>query len=269
LELRLIADVGIVGAPNAGKSTLLAALTRAQPKIADYPFTTLASNLGVAELDGGETMVLADIPGLIEGAHSGAGLGSRFLRHVQRTRVLIHLIDGSAPDPLADFSQVNSELALFDANLSRKKQVVAVNKIDLPEVSRRWKEIESTFREHGFRPLAISAKERTGLDGLLSNTFKLWLADKVPEEREELVPVYRPKEEPEAFKVSREGDGGWRVAGKAVERAASMTYWEYDEAVRRFQRVLERLGVDEALRDAGARTGDTVRIGEYELEWQD
>jgi len=269
LELRLIADVGIVGAPNAGKSTLLAALTRAQPKIADYPFTTLAPNLGVAELDGGETMVLADIPGLIEGAHSGAGLGSRFLRHVQRTRVLIHLIDGSAPDPLADFSQVNSELALFDANLSRKKQVVAVNKIDLPEVSRRWKEIERTFREHGFRPLAISAKERTGLDGLLSNIFKLWLAEKVPEEREELVPVYRPKEEPEAFKVSREPDGGWRVAGKAVERAASMTYWEYDEAVRRFQRVLERLGVDEALRDAGARTGDTVRIGEYELEWQD
>jgi len=269
LELRLIADVGIVGAPNAGKSTLLAALTQAHPKIGDYPFTTLAPNLGVAELDGGQTLVLADIPGLIEGAHAGAGLGSRFLRHVQRTRVLIHLIDGTAAEPLADFSQINSELALFDVNLSRKQQIVAVNKIDMPDVSHRWKEIEKTFRDRGYRPLAISAKEGSGLAGLLSHTHKLCLAEKAPEEREELVPVYRPKEEPEAFKVSRERDGGWRVAGKAVERAASMTYWEYDEAVRRFQRLLERLGVDEALRESGAKSGDTVRIGEYELEWQD
>ena len=138
LELKLIADVGIVGAPNAGKSTLLASTTRARPKIGDYPFTTLEPNLGVAELDDETVLVLADIPGLIEGAHRGIGLGHDFLRHIQRTRVLIHLLDGMAPDPLLDFAQINSELALFDPNLAAKPQIVVLNKIDLPDVQARW-----------------------------------------------------------------------------------------------------------------------------------
>ena len=134
LELRLIADVGIIGVPNAGKSTLLAAVSNAKPKIADYPFTTVEPNLGVARLNDESTMVLADIPGLIEGAHQGIGLGFEFLRHIQRTRVLIHLLDGLAEDPILDFAQINSELALFDPDLAIKPQIVAVNKMDLPDV---------------------------------------------------------------------------------------------------------------------------------------
>ncbi|MGD8634525.1 MAG: GTPase ObgE, partial [Anaerolineales bacterium] len=147
LELRLVADVGIIGVPNAGKSTLLSAVTNAKPKIAAYPFTTLAPNLGVVELDIDATMVLADIPGLIEGAHEGVGLGFDFLRHIQRTRVLIHLVDGSAPDPIADFSQINTELSLFDERLATKPQVVAINKIDLPEVRERIPELKQAFTE--------------------------------------------------------------------------------------------------------------------------
>jgi len=143
LELRLIADVGIIGVPNAGKSTLLAALTNAKPRIADYPFTTLEPNLGVARIDDDTSVVLADIPGLIEGAAAGAGLGHDFLRHVQRTKVLIHVLDGQADDPVADFTQINSELALFDPGLARKPQVVAFNKMDLPEVPAKLKRIQS------------------------------------------------------------------------------------------------------------------------------
>jgi GTP-binding protein len=142
LELKLIADIGLIGVPNAGKSTLLSVLTNAKPKIAPYPFTTLEPNLGVAEIDTNTTVVLADIPGLIEGAAQGAGLGHDFLRHVQRTRVLIHLLDGLSEDPLADYSQINSELALFDPNLAKKPQVVALNKIDQPEVQERLAEIQ-------------------------------------------------------------------------------------------------------------------------------
>jgi GTP-binding protein len=227
LELRLIADIGIIGVPNAGKSTLLAALTNARPKIADYPFTTLQPNLGVARLDDDRDIVLADIPGLLEGAHHGVGLGSTFLRHIQRTRALIHLVDGLSEDPIADFSQVNTELALFDLRLKTRPQVVAINKID-----------QAMLRA-------------------------------APEPEAEQLPVYRPEEEASSFTLERESGRAWRVSGRALERAAAMTYWEYDEAVRRFQRILARVGVDEALREAGAQPGDAVRIGEHELEWQD
>jgi GTP-binding protein len=268
LELRLIADVGIIGVPNAGKSTLLAAVTRANPKIASYPFTTLNPNLGVAELDTDVQMVLADIPGLIEGAHQGAGLGSRFLRHIQRTKVIIHLIDGSSIDPIADFSQVNTELALFDQKLSRKPQIVAVNKIDLPQVVEALPMLDARFRGLGVEPLAISALARTGLDNLLWVAHRK-LMELEPEEPEKQLPVYRVEEDPHDFEIMRDPDGAWRVKGRAIERAAAMTYWEYDEAVRRFQHILEQLGVEQALREAGAVENETVRIGEYELEWQD
>jgi GTP-binding protein len=268
LELRLIADVGIIGVPNAGKSTLLAAVTNARPKIASYPFTTLVPNLGVTELDTDAQLILADIPGLIEGAHTGLGMGFDFLRHIQRTQVLIHLVDGSSTDPLADFSQVNSELALFDEGLATKPQIVAVNKMDLPSAANVWPELEAQFKKLGYEPFAISALARTGLKPLL------WAAYHTKEELSEEpimaeIPVYRFEEDPQAFEVSRDPDGAWRVVGVAVERAAAMTYWEYDEAVRRFQKILEHLGVETSLKEAGARNGDTVRIGEYELEWQD
>lgn len=267
LELKLIADVGIVGVPNAGKSSLLATVTNARPKIADYPFTTLEPNLGVAELDINTTLVLADIPGLIEGAHQGVGLGDAFLRHIQRTRVLIHLLDGLSEDPLADYSQINTELALFDEKLAEKPQLVALNKIDLPEVQERWPEIQKQLRNHGVEPYAISALARTGVKELLWKAAEM--LQKAPKVEEiPALPVYRPGEDPRAFTIERV-PGGWRVHSKALERAASMTYWEYEAPVRRFQKLIETLGVEEALRKAGIQEGESVFIGDYELEWQD
>jgi GTP-binding protein len=267
LELKLIADVGIVGVPNAGKSSLLAAVTRATPKIGDYPFTTLEPNLGVVELNLDTSLVLADIPGLVEGAHQGIGLGVAFLRHIQRTRVLIHLLDGLSEDPVADFTQINSELAYFDPLLVKKPQVVALNKIDLPEVTERWPAIKKALEERGYQPMAISAMARTNLDALLWKVVEL-LQTAPMYEFETEVPVYRPEEDIHDFTVTKES-GGWRVSGKGIERAAAMTYWEYEGSVRRFQRLMEKIGVDEALREAGTQEGETVFIGDYELEWQD
>ncbi|KPL82815.1 GTPase ObgE [Thermanaerothrix daxensis] len=269
LELKLIADVGIVGVPNAGKSSFLAAVTNAKPKIADYPFTTLEPNLGVADLDANTSLVLADIPGLVEGAHRGVGLGDAFLRHIQRTKVLIHLLDGLSPDPVADYAQINSELALFDPELTRKPMIVALNKIDLPEVQERWPEIERSLKERGVEPVAISALKKIGLQPILWRCAEL--VKQAPEVLSRVeMPVYRPSADPRAFQVLRLPDGSFKVTGEAVERAAAMTYWEYEESVRRFQKLMETLGVDEALRQAGIQNGDTVFIGDhYELEWQE
>src|SRR5690349_5027782 len=269
LELKLIADIGVIGIPNAGKSTLLTVLTNAKPKIAPYPFTTLEPNLGVATIDVNTTVVLADIPGLIEGASQGAGLGHDFLRHIQRTRVLIHLLDGLSEDPVADYSQINSELSLFDPNLGKKPQVVALNKIDQPEVQERLGEIERKFKELNVKFMTISALARTNTRELLVAAYQK-LEETPPLEEVELpLPVYRPKEDPREFNVTREGKNEWRISGVAIERAASMTYWQHDGSVRRFQKIMEALGVDVALRKAGIQEGDTVSIGEFELEWQD
>ena len=270
LELKLIADIGIVGAPNAGKSTFLASVTAAKPKIAPYPFTTLQPNLGVAQLDaaGEQTLVLADIPGLIEGAHRGVGLGFDFLRHVQRTRVLIHLLYGLSPDPLADFSQINSELALFDERLAEKPQLVALNKLDLPDVQDRWPAVKAELERRGYEAYAVSAVAQTGVRELLFRAAAR-LAEAPPAPVFEELPVYRPAFDAGEFRVSREADGAFRVSGQRIERAARMTYWEYDQAVYRFQRILDALGVKRGLEAAGVKEGDTVRIGEYELEWSD
>ncbi|MDR3574089.1 MAG: GTPase ObgE [Anaerolineaceae bacterium] len=267
LELKLIADVGIVGVPNAGKSSLLAAVTNANPKIGDYPFTTLEPNLGVADLDLDTSLVLADIPGLIEGAHEGSGLGAAFLRHIQRTRVLIHMLDGLSEDPVADFSQINSELALFDPGLAKKPQIVALNKIDLPEVQARWPKIKTALEKRGYQPMAVSAMARTNLEPLLWKALELLKTSPVIEPETSL-PTYRPPEDARDFTIERV-QKGWQIKGAAIERAAEMTYWEYEGSVRRFQRLMENLGVDAALRKAGIEEGDTVFIGENELEWQD
>lgn len=271
LELRLLADIGIVGVPNAGKSTLLSAVTNAKPKIAPYPFTTLEPNLGVAVLDIEHSLVLADIPGLIEGAHAGTGLGHEFLRHIQRTRVLIHLLDGLAEDPLLDFAQINSELALFDPLLESKPQIVVFNKIDLPEVIDRWPEIERRLIERGagktIKPMAISALARMNIKQLLFMAARV-LADSEPPPEIEQLPVYRMDSDPKSFVVLKE-EQGWRVKGEAIERAAAMTYWEFDQSVRRFQKILRTLGVEDELRSLGANEGDTVYIGDNALEWLD
>lgn len=268
LELKLIAEVGIVGMPNAGKSSLLAALTNAKPKIADYPFTTIEPNLGVLELDEDNTIVLADIPGLIEGAHQGVGLGDSFLRHIQRTKVLIHVLDGSAIDPLSDFSQINSEMALYDDELIDKPQIVVYNKIDLSEASEQWEKVKAKIESQGYETMAISALDRQGLQTLIWKVNEL--LKNAPEiEVERALPVYRPKEAPDKFTIEKVSDG-WQVKGAGIERAAAMTYWEFDGSVRRFQRLMNALGVEDALRKAGAQDGDTVFIGDdYELEWVD
>ncbi|HLE91748.1 MAG TPA: GTPase ObgE [Anaerolineales bacterium] len=269
LELKLIADIGLIGVPNAGKSTLLSVLTNARPKIAPYPFTTLEPNLGVANIDDDTTVVLADIPGLIEGASHGAGLGHEFLRHIQRTRVLIHLLDGLSEDPIADYSQINSELSLFDPNLAKKPQLVALNKIDQPEVQERLKDIQKKFKKQKVELMTISGLARTNTRDLLIKAYQK-LAETPPlEEVEPPMPVYRPKEDPREFVVRREGANEWRISGAAIERAASMTYWQHDGSVRRFQKIMGALGVDQALRSAGVQEGDTVAIGDFELEWQE
>lgn len=269
LELKLIADIGLIGVPNAGKSTLLTALTNAKPKIAPYPFTTLEPNLGVAEIDVNTTVVLADIPGLIEGASHGAGLGHDFLRHVQRTRVLIHLLDGLSEDPIADYSQINTELSLFDPNLAKKPQVVALNKIDQPEVQERLSDIQKKFKRKKVEFMTISALARTNTRDLLIKAYQILQNTPIPEVIEMPLPVHKPKEDPRAFEIVREGANEWRITGAAIERAAKMTYWEHDGSVRRFQKVLDTLGIKDALRKAGVQDGDTVSIDEFELEWQE
>jgi GTP-binding protein len=267
LELKLIADIGLVGVPNAGKSTFLSAVTNAKPKIAPYPFTTITPNLGVANLDEERTLVLADIPGLIEGAHQGIGLGHDFLRHVQRTRVLIHLLDGMGEDPVLDFAQINTELALFDPTLEEKPQLVVFNKMDLPDVQARWSKVKGELEKRGYEPLAISAVAGTGVREVLYRAAEL-LAQAPPPPEPEEIPVYRVESDPREFRIERIPEG-WRVIGEAIERAAAMTYWEFDQSIRRFQRILQTLGIEAALRDAGVQPGDSVFIGEFELEWQD
>src|SRR5512142_1498459 len=270
LELKLIADIGLIGVPNAGKSTLLSVLTNARPKIAAYPFTTLEPGLGVAQVDDQRTVVLADIPGLIEGASHGAGLGLDFLRHVQRTRVLIHLLDGLSTDPVADYSQINTEMSLFDPDLARKPQVVVLNKIDQPEVQERLADIKKQMKAKGVNDLmTVSALARTNTRELLLKAVQLLDSTPVPEAAAEALPVYRPKEDAHDFQVARTGPHEWRLSGAAIERAAKMTFWEHEGSVRRFQKVMQALGVEDALRKAGVQNGDTVAIGDFELDWED
>ncbi|MBZ0298218.1 MAG: GTPase ObgE [Anaerolineae bacterium] len=266
LELKLIADVGLVGMPNAGKSTLLSVISNARPKIASYPFTTLEPNLGVVRYDDRD-LVVADIPGLIEGAHEGVGLGHAFLRHVQRTRLLVHLLNGENPDPLADYNQINIELALYDEKLGEKPQIVVFNKMDLPDAQERWPQVQAALKQRGVQPLAISAATQDNVQTLIREMFRM--IDALPDEPVTIaeVPIYELPEDEFAFEISRDEDGTFRVTGKRIERAAAMTYWDYDEAIARFQTVLETLGITKALEAAGVEVGDTVFIGDFELEW--
>lgn len=269
LELKLMADVGIVGLPNAGKSTLLAAISAARPKIADYPFTTLVPSLGVAEV-GYETVVFADIPGLIEGASEGVGLGDRFLRHVERTRLLVHLLDGAAEDPVADLKVVNAELAAFNPRLAGRPQLVAVNKLDLPDVAERWPKLRTALRRAGCTEVVVlSAATGKHVQDLVFRA-KQMLEDLPPEPPApvEEIPVLRPVEgDEDAFQVESHGNGLWRVRGVRIERMAAVTDWENEDAIERFQRVLYAMGIDVALREAGVASGDTVLVGAADLEW--
>lgn len=268
LELRLVADVGIIGYPNAGKSTFLAATTRAAPKIGAYPFTTLSPNLGVAFIDE-QTITLADIPGLIEGAHEGVGLGHEFLRHISRTKVLLHLIDGSLPDPLAAYRAVNTELALFDPRLSDKHQIVAINKIDQPEVAERTSEIRAIFATIGVVPFFVSASTGVGVKDVIERIAALLdelAAVPVEAPTADEPVILRPMNPEERFTIQRE-PGGYRVLGRRIERIVAMTDFDNEEGAASLQRVLKKTGISEALAKAGVHEGDTVRFGKIELEW--
>lgn len=266
LELKLIADVGIVGVPNAGKSTLLSVISGASPKVANYPFTTLQPNLGVVELDDFETFVVADIPGLIEGAASGVGLGHDFLRHVERTRVLIHLLDGAAKEPLEEWAMINQELALYDVALEKRPQLVVLNKMDLPDAIAWEPLIEEEIKKAGYPFLSISAVTGQNVRQMLYRVRRM--LDEAPPAKtrhDDEIVVIRAAEDDE-FTIEREGEG-WRVRGKQIERVAAMTYFEFDATLLRFQKILESMGISQALTEAGVTVGDPVYIGEEELEW--
>jgi GTP-binding protein len=269
LDLKLISDVGIIGLPNAGKSTLIAAVSAARPKIAEYPFTTLEPVLGVVEV-GYDSFVMADIPGLIEGAAAGAGLGHDFLRHVERTRLLVHLLDGSAPDPLADLDTVNQELALFSENLARRPQIVGINKIDIAEARARLPELQARLAARGIDALALSAATGEGVQALVQ---RVWTALRQsegavpsPPPSAPTSPVLRP--EPRARVSVEKRNGRFIVHGRRVEAMAEMLDLAQEEARAEFYRRLTRLGVVAALRRAGVQPGDRVRFGTVDVTWE-
>jgi len=267
LELRLIADVGLAGLPNAGKSSLLAALTRARPKIADYPFTTLTPNLGVARLDDRE-LVVADIPGLIEGASHGAGLGEEFLRHIERTRVVVHVVDASREDPLADIATIDAELEAYGHGLRERPELVALNKIDLAEARDRVPALVTTLEAHGREALAVSAASGEGVDRLAKRLFALTPPRAAPEPAAPMERRIVFKGSARDVSVLREGQA-FRVRGDRIERLASGIDWDSGEASAYFHRMLQRNGVERRLRELGVKEGDTVKIGRLELEWTD
>lgn len=278
LELKLIADVGLVGYPNAGKSTLLTAATAATPKIANYPFTTLEPNLGVVEIDDEYSFVMADIPGLIEGASQGVGLGHEFLRHVERTRLLVHIIDGSGQegrDPIKDFEQINKELVEYEPMLAEKAQVVAINKIDMPETQENLPRLKKYFRDHDIEVYVISAAGRQGTKELM-NRVAAKLKELptpgplIPDALTGETPVLKPATlDQDAFTIFQEGPHEFRVRGKRIERIVAMTDMNSEEALQRLQVSLHRMGISRALERAGVKGGDVVYFGRQELTWED
>ncbi len=267
LELKLIADIGLVGAPNAGKSTLLAALTEARPEVGAYPFTTITPNLGVIALEEERFAVIADVPGLIEGASEGRGLGHHFLRHVERTRVLVGVVDGAARDPVGEWRAVEDELRLHDASLLDRPMPLVVTKLDLPDVRERWPELRTELTD-AEKPVGVSAHDGTGLDELRARLIRaLDTAEERGEAREaDAIRIHRFDPLAEGWQVVPE-EGGFRVQGRRIETAAARTDFENDESRDRFWRLLERQGIDVELRRQGAGPGMTVHIGAAELEW--
>jgi len=267
LELRLIADAGIIGYPNVGKSTLLATASAARPKIASYPFTTLEPVLGVIE-DDRQHYVIAEIPGLIDGAHLGKGLGHDFLRHIIRTKILIHLIDGTSVSPVEDMVRVNTELSLFDETLARKQQIVVVNKIDLAEVQVKLTELRTAFKSAGTRVHFISAATGEGVSELMTEAMKVLNQVAAGAEAERKAPraVFRPQPRGAGVSVQKEEDI-FVVRAPELERIVARVDVADPEVRQQLQRQLDRLGVRKALEKAGIKPGDKVSCGDYEWEW--
>ncbi len=282
MELKILADVGLVGFPSVGKSTLLSVITSAKPKIGAYHFTTIVPNLGMVRTQSGESFAVADLPGLIEGASQGVGLGTQFLRHIERTRVILHIIDMSASegrDPYEDYLAINKELESYNLRLMERPQIIVANKMDMPESQENLKEFKKKLAENydEFEELPaifpISGLTKQGLATLLDATAEL--LDKTPEfllydesDMEEEA-YYGFDEEEKAFEISRDDDATWVLSGEKLMKLFNMTNFDRDESVMKFARQLRGMGVDEALRARGAKDGDLVRIGKFEFEFVD
>lgn len=277
LELKVLADVGLIGFPSVGKSTLLSIVSAARPKIGAYHFTTLVPNLGMVETEDGRSFVLADMPGLIEGASQGVGLGIEFLRHIERTRVLLHVIDMSGMegrDPFDDYTTINEELGEYDLKLRERPQLIIANKMDMPQSEENLKEFKQRLDEAGEEPeiFEVSALQKKGLVGVLSRTADLLeetpefpLYDEESQEEERVLYKHVPDEK--EFDITRDPDGTWVLYGGKLEKLFRMTNLERDESIMRFSRQLRGMGIDKALRERGAKNGDTVRIEDFAFEF--
>ena len=272
LELKLLADVGLIGFPNVGKSTFLSTVTSATPKIADYHFTTLEPNLGVVKSEYGDSFVIADIPGIIEGASQGTGLGLQFLRHIERTRLLLHVIDVSGTEgrnPVEDFNTINEELKQYSEKLATRKQIIVANKIDSMQDENLYKELEKMAKEKGIEIYKISAVTGEGVEELLKHVSEV-LKTLPKEDIVEVVggkKVYTLKDEV-PFTITKE-DGMFVVDGPGVQKIMRRVNLEDNESMYYFQKCLDELGVNKALKEAGVKEGDTVKVVDWELEWMD
>lgn len=272
LELKLLADVGLIGFPNVGKSTFLSMTTSATPKIADYHFTTLEPNLGVVKTEFGDSFVIADIPGIIEGASEGTGLGLQFLRHIERTRLLLHVIDVSGSEgrnPVQDFKTINAELKKYSEKLSKRKQIVVANKIDAMQDEKLYKELEKVAKENKMEIFKISAATGEGISKLLSHVSEVLKTlpkeDLIETENEK---VYTLEEKDNEYTIEKE-DGKFVIKGEAVERIMRRVNIADNESLYYFQKSLDNLGVNERLKKMGVQEGDIVKIDDYELEWEE
>ncbi|QFG40836.1 GTPase ObgE [Streptococcus mutans] len=282
LELKILADVGLVGFPSVGKSTLLSVITAAKPKIGAYHFTTIVPNLGMVRTKSGDSFAVADLPGLIEGASQGVGLGTQFLRHIERTRVILHVIDMSASegrDPYEDYLAINKELETYNLRLLERPQIIVANKMDMPQAAENLEQFKeklgANYGEFDDKPqiFPISGIAHQGLDALLDATAQLldqtddFLLYDESDMQEEA--YYGFEEEEKAFDISRADDAAWVLSGEKLEKLFVMTNMERDEAIMKFSRQLRGMGVDQALRERGAKDGDIVRIGKFEFEFVD
>ena len=277
LELKVLADVGLVGFPSVGKSTLLSVVSAAKPKIGAYHFTTIVPNLGMVETDDNRSFAMADLPGLIEGAHQGVGLGMQFLRHIERTRVIVHVIDMSGMEgrePYDDYVTINNELEQYNLRLTERPQLVVANKMDMPGAEENLEEFKKKVGED-VKVFPVSAVSRQGLKPLLFEiadllevTPEFQLYDLTEEESDATV-MYKHESSKDDYEIRRDDDGSWILEGGSIERLFKMTDFSREDGIRRFARQLRAMGVDEALRTRGAKDGDIVRLLEFEFEFID